>query len=305
MLQYLDFIYESDENGKNDDIPQFDESKEKKMKSEHGNVKLRMTSRLKKILKSLESNRRTKNIAESFLKNIRKLPTDISFFDLVENNNNYFSFLPKNRVIGMDRKKDEKGKMRLNAYKSNQREEMRIGRIINKLFPKKFPQREIEIFINEYRSEHDMIMGNIDIELVSGKDIAYWYDYKNYNQENGTTLNNSCMKNVDKNRFSIYVDNPDQVKMAIYTRNGKLESRALVWETDKGIYMDRVYYTKDHLANAFYKYAENNRWLHRNMDDLPKMTVELEHNKMDYVRNQPYFDTFRYLPDKGILVNKY
>lgn len=111
------------------------------------------------------------------------------------------------------------------------------------------------------------------------------------------------MRNVGGERFSIYVDNPEQVKLAIYTRNNKLEARALIWETDKGKYMDRVYYTKDHLANAFYKYAENNGWLHRNMKNLPKMEVNLENNKMDYIRNQPYFDTFRYVPDQGKLVN--
>lgn len=272
-------------------------------------VLLRLTTKLKNVFKSLQKKNETKIIANEFLSGIRKIECDISFFDIISDKNEYLSFLPKNRVINLERtvvpvtsksKKTETNKVVLNAYKSNQRQEMRLGKIINKLFPNKFTTKDIEIFVNEYKGEHDLLSGNINIKIVEGKDIAYWYDYKNYNQ-NGGTLNNSCMKNVPSNVFDLYVLNPNQIKMAIYERNKKLEARALVWYTDKGIYMDRIYYTKDHLKNCFEAYAERNNWMHRNQNQLPRLTVTLENVKRKFDENHPYLDSFNY--NKGVLKN--
>jgi len=270
------------------------EEKNKILRSEEGNVRLRMTTKLKKVFLTLEKRPQTRDIANVFLKNIRKLECNISFFNIIDDVNDSLSFLPRNRIIGLERKEDtETGKKRIGAYKSPQRQQMKLGRIINRLFPGKFKPADIEIFVNEYKGEHDMATGNIAIELVHGKDIAHWYASKMY-AGGGGTLNNSCMRNVNKNRFNLYVDNPDQIEMAIYTRAGKLEARALVWHTDKGIYMDRIYYTKDHLANAFKRYAERNGWMYRDQRNLPRLRVRLTTNKREYQGNHPYFDSFRY-----------
>jgi hypothetical protein len=261
-----------------------------------------MTTRLKKLLKTLQNIKGSKKVATALLEGIRKLPVNISFFDMVNDKNEYLSFLPKNRIVGMERIEDEKGKLRLNSYKSPQRQEMRLGRIINRILPDQFTAKEIEDFVNEYKSEHDMITGNIGIRLVDGKEIAYWYDYRKYNQKAGGTLNNSCMRNVGKDRLSLYVDNPNQVKLAIYTRNNQLEARALVWQTDKGVYMDRIYYTQDHLSNAFQRYAENQGWKIYNRRER-NMSVRLDNNKRDYIQNHPYLDTFQYR-ENGTLTSR-
>lgn len=47
-----------------------------------------------------------------------------------------------------------------------------------------------------------------------------------------TTLGSSCMKNMSKETFNIYVENPDSVKLLILTLDGKLLGRALVWKID-------------------------------------------------------------------------
>ena len=169
---------------------------------------------------------------------------------------------------------------------------MRIGRVINKLFGGKFKPSDIEVFVNEYKSEHDMMTGNIDIELVEGDDITYWYDYKKYAP--GGTLGKSCMRDVGSRRLQMYSDNPEVIKLAIYKRHDKLEARALVWVTDKGMFMDRRYYTKDHLDNAFQSYAKKKGWMYKGQNGLNKLTVKLKHNKSLYGNTRPYLDTFTY-----------
>ena len=191
IKKYFNFIKESNDNLMDipdfDDIEDFDDKQEEnkkkieeetnkiKLKSEDGNVKLRMTTRLKKLLKTLQNIKGSEKVSTDLLEGIRKLSVNISFFDMVNDKNEYLSFLPKNRIVGMERIEDEKGKLRLNSYKSPQRQEMRLGRIINRILPDQFTAKEIEDFVNEYKSEHDMITGNIGIRLVDGKEIAYWY----------------------------------------------------------------------------------------------------------------------------------
>jgi len=264
--------------------------KKKLVRSEEGNVKVRFTTKLKKIFKTLQARKDSKDIADAFIASYRKLGSDISFLNMVDDVNDQLSYLPRNRIVGMERTKSEKtGKMVLNSYGSDQRQQMRLGRIINRLWPDKFNARQVELFVNEYKGEHDMMTGNIDIELIHGKDIYEWYQQKKY--AGGGTLGNSCMRGAGKQQMAMYTDNPQQIRMAVYRRAGKLEARALVWTTDHGIFMDRIYYTKDHLQNAFRRYADRNGWMYREQNPRPPhLTVRLQNQ----VRGQhPYLDTFR------------
>jgi len=275
-----------------DDVDDVDDGVEKKklIKSEEGNIKVRFTTKLKKILMTLQKRKESKDIADAFIDSYKKHSSDISFLDMVNDSNDQLSYLPRNRIIGMERTKSEKtGKMVLNSYGSDQRQQMRLGRIINRLWPDRFNARQVELFVNEYKSEHDMITGNINIQLVHGNDIYEWYQEKMY--AGGGTLGNSCMRRANKAQLSLYTDNPQKIRMAIYTRGGKLEARAIVWTTDNGIFMDRIYYTKDHLQNAFVRYAERNGWMHRDQNPRPPhLIVRL----VTQVRgNYPYLDSFR------------
>jgi len=262
--------------------------KKKLVRSEEGNIKLRYAAKFRKILKILQTRKDSKKISDKFIDDFRKLDCDISFFNLVEDNSEQLSYLPRNRIMGIKRVKNKKGRMVLKSYDNNQRQQMRIGRIINRLWPNEFTAREVELFVNEFKGEHDMITGNINIQLVQGDDIYKWYQGKMY--AGGGSLGQSCMKNMGKAQAAMYTENPNQIRMAIYTRAGKLEARAIVWTTDRGIFMDRIYYTKDHLTNAFRRYAERNGWMYKNQEPEPeRLTVRLEHR----VRlNNPYLDTF-------------
>ena len=269
-----------------------------------GNIKLRMSTKLKKIFIILSKKRDTKLLALDLLNNIKVMECDISFFNTTENNE-LLTYLPRNRIIGLEKKgKNKKGKFMFNAYKSPLRQEMRLGRIINKLFPSKYTPRQIELFVNDYKGEHDMLNGNIGIEIVRGTDITYWYSHNHYNEKYaGGTLNKSCMKNSPKDYFLLYSDNPEVVEMTVYIRNNKLEARAIVWHTNEGIYMDRVYYNEDHLSNAFVGYAEKNGWMYRGQRNLPQLTVKLEKFRKSYLSKSPWMDSF-YYKGNGVLTPK-
>lgn len=80
---------------------------------------------------------------------------------------------------------------------------------------------------------------NERIYVVSGDEIAYWYDHNNYLRNVGT-LGSSCMSKGDKSWFDIYVKNPEVCNMLVVTdldSDGveKLKGRALIW------YLTNVY----------------------------------------------------------------
>jgi hypothetical protein len=271
MISYNDFLHED-------------------LRSEEGDVYLRVATRLKNVFRVLANKKVTKEIAEEFLNNIRNplFPVKISFLNLSEDKNDTVTFLPKPRIMKLVRENDKLG-----AYKSPLRQEMKIGRIIKQLFDDKFTNQQIEIFVNEFKGYCDLMTGKVDLKLVDGEDIAYWYHYSRYNKTGKGTLNNSCMRNASRQQLSVYVDNPKVCRLAILVNSdGLLDARALIWNTDKGIVMDRVYHTGDHIENAYIQYAEKHGWTPKKNIKGEKYTVQL-HSGVKY-RNYPYLDTFSY-----------
>jgi hypothetical protein len=297
--EIIDFIsneiskefFNSDDNSSNDKTTDNSKSSDNNKKID---LKLRYSSRLKKIFKILKKNKLTSEIASKFLDNYMSMNVVFSYLDYVDDNNGVLSGLYINKIPRLKKYKGKKeGTYTLKAYKNDQRQNMKIGKVINKLWPGEFSKKEIEIFVNEFKSEHDILNGNIGIELVDGQDLLFWYDQINYSNFLGGTLRNSCMRNVGYNRLALYVDNPEVVKLAVLIKNNKLMARALVWETNDGTYMDRVYYTQDHIENAFYNFAEKNGWKYYKKNRSSRMSVKLKHFKKEYFSNHPYFDTFR------------
>ena len=120
-----------------------------------------------------------------------------------------------------------------NIWKSNiikSRNLIRIGRFVNKLFPNKYSDKEIEEFVNQVKSciknDEERIL------IVSGEKIAYWYDRKNYESPYNGQLGNSCMAGMDSSTFTLYTNNPDSCQMIILIENNKLKARALLWKVE-------------------------------------------------------------------------
>lgn len=172
-----------------------------------------------------------------------------------------------------------------------------------------FSDAEIEEFVNQFKSASDKF--NLEIKLVSGKEISKYYKAESYEEMKGS-LSSSCMN--DKDFFELYEENPDVCQLAIVLRGDKIVSRALVWKVESDnpeikYYMDRVYVTKEHYNNILNDWADEQGWarwgrgsvVFRGKEMLPDMKVKVK--KKEYEK-YPFLDTFRrYDYVKGYLYN--
>lgn len=220
-------------------------------------------------------------VAEPEFKNVLKnMPADDGIADAlwtiisdkvdVKTNYNYIgqggindevSFIPDNQYQRFIDKGEDVG--------SKSKNKSKIGRMIRQIIKdnnlKKngssdFSDSDIESFVNKYKSTWDEMHGvGLEIEIVKGDDIIYWYNQNNYFEISGT-LGNSCMRSASKSNYMrIYADNPDKISMQILKKEGKLASRALVWKLDDGrTYLDRIYVSRDSQYEQMYNWALRN-----------------------------------------------
>ena len=196
------------------------------------------------------------------------------------------------------------------------RQTIRTGRGVKALLSKsdfKFSDAEIEQFVNKYKSAWDA-MNDIfrKFELVSGDDIASWYDYNKYAEQRGT-MGSSCMKGVNSNYFDIYAKNPDKCSLLILKSDDdqKIKGRALVWKLDNPqvTYVDRIYTNNDSDVELFKQYAYSKGWYHKpnqsSSNDYSMVGKEGAKNEGHLVVNlkslndgnydrYPYLDTLKY-----------
>jgi hypothetical protein len=205
---------------------------------------------------------------------------------------------------------------------------LRIGRFVNKLFPGKYSDKQIEEFVNKLKSTLE-VEGE-KFELIEGPEIAKWYHYDNYAEQKGT-LGSSCMKDKPNEIFKIYTENPEVCKMLILREGGLLLGRAILWklnsfksssnkEEKAEYFLDRQYYIKESDVEKFRQYAKEQGWAYKSYNNHhsfytvvfndkefnASMTVQLKKSSggsYNYHR-YPYVDTFRrYDPNSGILYN--
>jgi len=210
---------------------------------------------------------------------------------------------------------------------SKSRNSLRIGRFINKVFPGKYNDKQIEEFVNAFKAS---LESGDKFEIVEGDEIAKWYNYQNYLEVKGS-LGNSCMKQKSNEVFKIYTKNPEVCRMLILRDGDKITGRALIWKLTsikrsrkdvEGVeyFLDRQYTIEDSDVVRFRNYAKEQGWAykaHNNHHSLETivfngeefnadMTVqvkEVSKGNYDYGR-YPYVDTFRrYDPQTGILYN--
>lgn len=226
---------------------------------------------------------------------------------------------------------------------------VKMGRVIKKLLPE-IPDKELEILVNNLKSETSgyeikLVKGD-DIAKYYRKESCD-QNLLSYGTLNSSCMMD---KQSDKPHiFDIYTRNPESCQLAIMLNsNGQLVARALVWKVDeiicsdekdqrhysdlnldwqtfrkepfdnefskaktKNLYvMDRVYFTKDWMENAFYKWANENGFMMKKRDGIsykgeyfyPVLNIKV--NKIGY-RNFPYLDTFKFYNVKdGVLSNR-
>ncbi len=210
------------------------------------------------------------------------------------------------------------------------RNPLRIGRMINKLLPGKYSDKEREQFTNKFKATLDKV-GERFI-LVSGQDIPKWYSDNNYFSM-AHTLGSSCMRSKSDDIFQIYSENPEVCQMLCIVEendNGVplLKARALVWKvSDFGwwsgdpskelpkfeYFMDRQYAISDALIEKMKIYAKDQGWAFKTFnnhhsyqnvtisDQNLMLLMKVALKKENYKR-YPYMDTFRrYSPDSSTL----
>ena len=181
--------------------------------------------------------------------------------------------------------------------------EIKFGRFLNKILTEIqkdnkhliFNAKDVETIVNLYKAHNEFNRNAFDyFKIVEGEEIKKWYLDTTYEKGCGT-LNNSCMR-LDKCQdfFDIYTNPENNVKMLILTNSeDKLIGRCLLWETEKGKYMDRIY-SNDHIFNLFKKWGEESEYKlsHYNGNNNEQLTTKI---KVDFNKQFPYLDSFRFM----------
>lgn len=175
-----------------------------------------------------------------------------------------------------------------------------IGRLVKNILKdndiEDFNEKDIEDFVNEFKYLNERSETTDKIKIVEGEDIRKYYHESKYEfNDSSNTLAKSCMK-YDRCQpyLQIYVDNPAQIKMVLlFGNDDKIKARALLWKTDIGYYLDRIYHTNNHEDMLIKNWAIKN--ISKTISFYPpieEMYVKLS-NKKDYDQ-YPFMDTFNY-----------
>ena len=210
------------------------------------------------------------------------------------------------------------------------RSEVKLGRFVNKLidiYSKSdalknstdsydevpffdFTASDIEKFVNAYTAKVLFEQNALErFKVVSGEEIRKWYNEKNYsnNTNGGGQLSSSCMRYPKCQKYlDIYVDNPKVCQLLILMDDTgkKILGRALLWKTETGNFMDRIYSNKDNYMKLFKQWGEQNNYDMKSYN-YNQSKVIIVHVKPKIYAYYPYMDTlYAYAPVKGILSNE-
>ena len=139
----------------------------------------------------------------------KDLNVQSNYFDIVGDKNDTVSFIPDKKAQELSAKQ---------VWNTN-RQEIKVGRAVKAILDaagETFTDKDIEAFVNKYKATIDQMNNKFsNFEIVTGDDIAYWYNKENYSQKSGT-LGDSCMNDHIPKYFEIYTSNPDKCALVIY-----------------------------------------------------------------------------------------
>jgi hypothetical protein len=201
------------------------------------------------------------------------------------------------------------------------RNPLRIGRLINKLFPSKYSNKDVEDFTNKFKSIIEK--RGQKFKIVEGDEIAYWYNSSNYKDLDSGSLGNSCMKSKNSGYFKIYTQNPEVCRMLCLLEDegdgDKLIARALIWKIESvegsvatpnpekfEYFLDRQYSISDDVyIEKMRSYAVEQGWAYKtnnNHHSLSGVTYKSEKYSIGMIVKLnselsysffPYMDTFK------------
>jgi len=190
------------------------------------------------------------------------------------------------------------------------RTEIKIGRLIKKIFLDTFSDSQIEKFVNQYKSILDQTA--LNFEIWKGSDIPAGYHSKRYTFTAHTSnqLMNSCMNDLD---WVYFYMNCSVKLLVLLNDDGHIFGRALIWECKPGTFlMDRVYVAYDRDYFKFIDYAKSKGWWWKSENKSGSLIpytngsktnwfpIEIKlSSKFEEIKEWgvPYLDTFIYAQD--------
>ncbi len=306
MLTFTKFINESQKNTKN-------------------NVSLYLSKKFLDVLFKMEDCVIKQELINSIINNetgLCKGEYDISFID-TSDKNDYISYINSVKAKPILDKFEQIGRPGegINWCWVNNRQQQKLSRFLNKLYSDKFQLKDIENFVDNYKTALAKAEFKNNFELVKGSDVRKYYHENEYNTETEGQLQRSCMKyRGSQIYFKLYEENPDKMNMLILKDgNGKIYGRANIWYLDQpqnAVFMDRIYTTYDWQIKLFIDYAIKHKWLYKSKqiyggDVIPlikggkseKITISVN-IKPGYYDRYPYVDTLQfYNPKNGELTS--
>lgn len=241
-------------------------------------------------------------VASDFLSLINKdIKTQYNALDITNSGDN-ISFMADNQFI--TKVKSGINPLDLFLDTNNKSSSGRIVRKILKDNGKEYNELQISTFVDKFKASYQKFKSKKEkkdpIRLVSGEEIRFWYLEDNYcikTTRGWGTLGKSCMRyDYCQSHLDIYVNNPEVCRLLILTDvidgSEKLLARALVWTTDNGYFIDRVYHTDGSESNILSNWAKDNL-NGENLNTSRKKTVQLR-NDIGMYDEYPYMDTMSY-----------
>jgi hypothetical protein len=188
------------------------------------------------------------------------------------------------------------------------KQEIKVGKLVQTLLKNvNLKADELADFTNNVKMFQ--IGEDPSFKVVEGDDILYYYHPDNMVQAG--ELGNSCMSYTYTQKLLNFYAKNKNVKLFVKTNDeNKTIARALLWNTDKGLYLDRQYAINSDLQLAMLREAQHRFELYDffkekyNPNFDAKVEVEFINEQNAPKSSYPYLDTFKYLTiynDKSIL----
>jgi hypothetical protein len=184
-----------------------------------------------------------------------------------------------------------------------------VGRVVRQILKdngKEYSDVDIAKFVDKFKAAWEKFKNKKEnkepFRLVSGEEIRFWYlsdTYCDDAKKGCGTLGKSCMRYEESQKYlDIYVENPAVCNLLILTKfedgEEKLVSRALLWQTDKGPYLDRIYYTDSSEEEMMLNWIKENLNCELSFKGTSgRLSVQLESPTKMY-EYYPYMDSIPY-----------
>jgi len=186
-----------------------------------------------------------------------------------------------------------------------------IHKILNKLFPNEFTEREKNIFAEHYFKLVVPTKKGLEFKVVDSEELKHYYLENNYKKpQNSSTLWQSCMRYDNTQKYLDFYLSIPGVKLAVLKENGGVTARCLLWYVDEKIYYDRIYYYNEE-ALAFMENYLDSVGFHSlrtshcsGIQTKHEIDINLSEDVFQQADYYPYLDSLRfYYPSLGILTN--